>query len=377
MRTAHLPADHALPHLESHEEAFCSRVVRREGGLLGRRFERELAAAPIGGGRDHAAHRQSGGLHCAILRGKLSRFHFSVFGGTCWADTSAYPPALLGFALLTYAGVHFLTAGYSGFSEGIVINNGVPAGCAQGNHAARLALYHILQKCHEVHLSSTTAQWVDDLSQRTQSPPSEVVNMAVEAALQLVQDLQEDELAVAAKSVVIAATPSIAKQVVSTLAGHDIHIQGADQRIWVWMCLGQESQCVVPWPRDGPRLGDVREDARHSANGLRDKPVHVCGEWGPGRSKLMGRRLWERRRQGSSRQDREQRKQLNVEGRGRCLTTHSYIPDPAVQIPCNYIRQLLVFWVSNPRIRPKIGEDCTTIATTMMARSPAVRWWYV
>ena len=42
---AHLPTDHALPHLESHEAAFCNRVVRREGGLLGRRCERELAAA--------------------------------------------------------------------------------------------------------------------------------------------------------------------------------------------------------------------------------------------------------------------------------------------------------------------------------------------
>ena len=70
MRKAHLPTDHDLPHLESHEEACCSRVVRREGGLLGRRCERELAAAggtvPIGGGRDHAAHRQPGVLQCAI-----------------------------------------------------------------------------------------------------------------------------------------------------------------------------------------------------------------------------------------------------------------------------------------------------------------------
>ena len=36
-----------------------------------------------------------------------------------------------------------------------------------------------------------------------------------------------------------------------------------------------------------------------------------------------------------------------------------------------------MFWESNPRIRPKIGEDWTRIATAMVARSPAVRWWYV
>ena len=122
----------------------------------------------------------------------------------------AYLPVLLRLALLTYAEVRLLTAG-----------------CAQGNHAARLAFCDILQKSHELYPSTTTAQWVDDLAQRTQSPPNEVVNKELEAALQLVRDLQEDKLAVASKSVVIATTPSTSKQVVSTLARHDIHIQEA------------------------------------------------------------------------------------------------------------------------------------------------------
>ena len=139
----------------------------------------------------------------------------------------AYTPVLLDLALLTYAGGRFLTSGCSGFSEGIVISNGVAAGCAQGDHAARLALYDILQKSHELHPSTTTAQRVDDLAQRTQSPPNEVVTKTVKAALQWVRDLQEDKLAVASKSVVIATTPSIAKQLVSSLARHDIHIQEA------------------------------------------------------------------------------------------------------------------------------------------------------
>ena len=132
---------------------------------------------------------------------------------------------LLGLALLTYAGVRFLTAGCSGFSEGIVISNGVAAGCAQGNHAARLVLHDILKKSHELHPSTTTSQWVDDLAQRTQAPPSEVVNKTVEAAL----DLQEDKLSVASESVVIATTPNIAKQVVSSFARHDMHMQEASQ----------------------------------------------------------------------------------------------------------------------------------------------------
>ena len=40
-----LSPDHVLPHLESHEEGFCSGVVGREGRLLGRCCEREVAVA--------------------------------------------------------------------------------------------------------------------------------------------------------------------------------------------------------------------------------------------------------------------------------------------------------------------------------------------
>ena len=161
-------------------------------------------------------HTDNRGACSVIWCGKFLRFHLFVSGGTGWIETGI-PPVLLGLALLTYAGVRFLTEGCSGL-----------AGCGQGNHAARLALYDILQKSHELHPSTTTAQWVDDLAQRTQSSPSEVVNKAV-AALHLVRDLQEDKLAVASKSVVIATTPNNAKQVVSALAKHDIHIQEASQ----------------------------------------------------------------------------------------------------------------------------------------------------
>ena len=49
------------------------------------------------------------------------------------------------------------------------------------------------------------------------------------------------------------------------------------------------------WPRDEPRLGDVKEDAQNLDNGLRDKPVHGYGERDLGRRKPTERRLWERR----------------------------------------------------------------------------------
>ena len=96
----------------------------------------------------------------------------------------------------------YFSAGDSGFSEGIVVSSGVPACCAQGNLAARLALYHIFEKSHGPNASTKTSQWADVVAQRTQT-------------LLLVQDLEDQRLAF------------VAKQVVAQLARHVIRIQCA------------------------------------------------------------------------------------------------------------------------------------------------------
>ena len=279
----------------------------------------------------------------------------------------AYPPVLLSLALLAYAGVRFLTAGCSGFSEGIVISNGVAAGCAQGNHAARLALYDILQKSHELHLSTTTAQWVDDLAQRTQAPPSEVVNKAVEAALQLVQDLLGSKLVVASKSVVIATTPQITKQVVSALARHEIHIQEASQA------------------RDlGLDVSSARKPTRRTMAkrwvkaGRRTRRCARFGRWA---SKQASARLWRtgawaQKAYGTAamgappswvKQARTRAAEAaQCGGRGRCLTTAIALlhpnADPAVHIPCNLIRQWLIFFGAQSQTQAlhwkSLGKNC-------------------
>ena len=160
-RALHLPLDHVLSHLESHEEAFCSRVVRREGGLLGRccvrgssplqAALRRLVADELTQHTDNQEACTVERLHDSISLSLVARAGLKL----------ASLPVVLGLALLTYAGVRFLTAGCSGFSQGIVINNGVVAGCAQGNHAARLALHNILQNSHELHSerSLRRARW--------------------------------------------------------------------------------------------------------------------------------------------------------------------------------------------------------------------------
>ena len=58
-------------------------------------------------------------------------------------------------------------------------------------------------------------------------------------------------------------------------------------------------------------------------------------------------------------------------GRGRFLTTAIALlhpkADPAVQVPCNLIRQWLIFWEHSHRLRPYIGKVWAKIATAMMA----------
>ena len=201
-------------------------------------------------------------------------------------------------------------------------------------------------------------------------------------ALQLVQDLQGNKLAFASKPVVIATTPLIAKQVVSSLARHDIHIQEASQA----RDLGLDvSSARKPMRRTMAKRWasweDEREGVRGSVCGLRSKPLRGSGERGLGRRKLMELRRWVRRHRGSRKRERERREAAQCGGRGRCLTTRNALlhpsADPAVQIPCNLIRQWLLFLEHNHRFRPKIGKIWAKIATAMMTRSLATRWRYV
>ena len=83
--------------------------------------------------------------------------------------------------------------------------------------------------------------------------------------------------------------------------------------IWDWMCQVQESRHVVPWPRDGSRLEDEREDVRGSAGGPRSKLPRGSGGRGLGRRKLMVPRRWVRRLYGSSKRGQERLKLHNAE----------------------------------------------------------------
>ena len=141
-RATHFPPDNALPQLEQH-------------------FAAEWCDAKPGFWDD--AVRGSSPLHAALRRlmaDKLTQHTDNQEACTVLFDVESFYDSislslvaraglklasslvLLGLALLTYAGVRFLTAGCNGFSEGIVISNGVAAGCAHGNHAAIGALRH-------------------------------------------------------------------------------------------------------------------------------------------------------------------------------------------------------------------------------------------
>ena len=267
----------------------------------------------------------------------------------------AYFPVLLGLALLTYAGVRFITAGCSGSFQ----CNRHQQWCGSGLRSGQF--YGILQKSHEVvHPSTTTAQWVDDLAQRTQAPPSEVVNKTVEAALQLVRDLQEDKLAVASESVVIAA---------SQAKGLGLDVSSARKPMSRTM--------AKRWVKAGRRTRRCAKFGKWTSTQASARPWRT-GAWAQkacGTAAVGAPTTWIKQARTRAAEAAQ------CEGRGRCLSTAIALlhpnADPAVQIPCNLIRQWLRFWEHSHRLRPKIGKVLATIATAMMARSPETRWEYV
>ena len=70
---------------------------------------------------------------------------------------------------------------------------------------------------------------------------------------------------------------------------------------------------VVPWPRDGPRLEDEREDVRGSVDGPLSKLPRGSGGRGLGSRKLMVPRRWVRRLYGSGKRGQERLMPLNAE----------------------------------------------------------------
>ena len=187
---------------------------------------------------------------------------------------------------------------------------------------------------------------------------------------------------VASKSVVIATTPQITKQVVFALARHEIHIQEASQARDLGL---DESSARKPTRRTMAK--------RWVKAGRRTRRCARFGRWA---SKQASARLWRtgawaQKAYGTAamgappswvKQARTRAAEAaQCGGRGRCLTTaiarlHPNA-DPAVHIPCNLIRQWLIFSEHNHRLRPYIGKVWAKIATAMVARSPAIRWRYV
>ena len=183
----------------------------------------------------------------------------------------AYSLVPLGLALLTYAGGRFLTARWSGCSEVVVISNGVAAGSLRDwrscrsrtscTHPPRLRngwmTWHSARKLRRVRWSirrwRRLSSWCGTCKRTSWRLRKSQWSLQLHQALpsRLSQRLQD-----------VTYTPR----------------KPVKPSIWAWTCPVQESQCVEPWPRDGPRRGDEREDARGLASGLRSKPVHGDGE---------------------------------------------------------------------------------------------------
>ena len=85
------------------------------------------------------------------------------------------------------------------------------------------------------------------------------------------RDLQEDKLAVVSKSVVIATTPSIARQVASSLARHDTHIQEANQAKDLDLCVQcNKTNMAKRWANAGRQMrrltrGPAKWTSKHAS----------------------------------------------------------------------------------------------------------------
>ena len=184
------------------------------------------------------------------------------------------------------------------------------------------------------------------------------------------------------KSVVIATTPQIAKQVVSSLARHEKHIQEASQARDLGVDVSSARKPIrrtmaKRWVKAGRR---TRRCARFGRWASKQATARLwrTGAWAQkayGTAAMGAPPSWVKQARTRAAEAAQ------CGGRGRCLTTAIALlhpnADPAVQIPCNLIRQWLIFWEHNHRIRPKNGKVWGKIATAMMARSSATRWRYV
>ena len=285
-------------------------------------------------------------------------------------------PVLLGLALLTYAGVRFLTEGCSGFSEGIVISNGWQWDALK---ATTLRDWRSSTSCrsrtsctHPPRLHNGWMTWHSERRLRRVRWSTR----RLRPALQLVRDLQEDKLAVASKSVVIATTPSIANQVVATLARHDIHIQEASQ--------AKDLGLYVSSARTPMR----RTMANRWAKAVRR--TRRCARFGKWTSKQANARQWRtgawaRKACGAPptwiKQARTRAAEAAQCGRGRCLTTTIALLHPkrrsSSSDPVQSHQALAYLLGAQSQNQAQDWKVWAKIATAMMARSPATRWRYV
>ena len=130
----------------------------------------------------------------------------------------------------------------------------VAVGCAQGNHAARLALFDILQKSHELHhpprLRNRWMTWHSERRLRR-------VRWSTRRLRRLFSwcgtckrtnwRLRQNQWSLQPHQ----ASPTRLCQLLQDMTY--TFRKPVKPRIWAWTCPVQESQCVEPWPTDGPR----------------------------------------------------------------------------------------------------------------------------
>ena len=138
-----------------------------------------------------------------------------------------YPPGFLYLGAIMHRAARVLKAEGT-FSEPLVVTRSILAGCTQSVDWTRAFLYDLLDQVHKDHRPVQVRSFVDDLALRVQGVKGAVVQRAVSAAGALLKGLEDRGAKVSReKTVVMASSRQLEKQVQEGLAGEGFQIQTA------------------------------------------------------------------------------------------------------------------------------------------------------
>ena len=166
-----------------------------------------------------------------------------------------YAPLALLLTIQTYAAPRYLKAGQA-WDCGQQVTTSIAAGCGRAIRMTRILLYDILEKAHMESPAVQCRSYVDDLTQRAQGSPEELVKQLTEAGVMLHDRLRQERLVISPKSAFTCNDRAVAEKLHRRLGRHGVKIRRAT------------------WVRD---LGIANSSGKRRVVKLRDGRLRMAG----------------------------------------------------------------------------------------------------